>query len=634
MQSFSDPPVRLRFGVFEADLRLGQLTRSGKRVRLQEQPFRVLALLLERPGELVTRAELHNRLWPQTIVDFDHGLNKAVSKIRDALGDSAENPRFVETIPGRGYRFLADVSPIAAPRGPAPAPTPPSRRARSRNHRRLRHLRSDRVRVWWVSSGVALLLIVAIAVILTRSASPPRLHSLVVLPFQNLSNDASQEFFADGMTDELITHLGQISALRVISRTSAMSYKATTKSLTDIARELNVEAVVEGSVLRAGDRVRITAQLIRVPADEHIWAHSYEGDIRDTLSLQRDVAGAIVQQVGATLTQPEMRALGASRPVVPEAYEAYLKGRYFWNKRTRDGLNKSIEQFDHAIEMDPTYSPAYSGLADAYALSGDWEYGILSPQDAAAKSQAAASKAVSLDDSSAQAHTSLALSLDLYGWDWDAAEKEYERALQLNPGYATAHQWHAWHLLVTGRTNEGLLELRTAYSLDPLSLIISADLADALCIAHRLDESVKQSQRTLEFDPNFALGHYQLGQAYEQQALHERAIEEFHEAIAIGGHADSFDANLAYSLASSGRRQEANIILANMLARNEQNPSAQSNIALIYVGLGDADQAMAWLGKAYESRFNPSILLRPTFDSLRSDARFQTLRGRMGLPEK
>jgi len=638
--------VRVRFGVFEADLRLGQLTKSGKRVRLQEQPFRVLALLLERPGELVTRAELHSKLWPQTIVDFDHGVNKAVSKIRDALGDSAENPRYVETIPGRGYRFLADVSPVEAPApasgapasasgAPAPPTAAPTPDTPANSIPPLAAAPSPQVRprrVWWVTAGLALLLVVAIAIILTQSASPPRLHSLVVLPFQNLSNDASQEFFADGMTDELITHLGQISALRVISRTSAMSYKATPKSLTDIARELNVEAVVEGSVLRAGDRVRITAQLIRVPADEHIWAHSYEGDIRDTLSLQRDVASAIVQQIGTTLTQPEMRALSSSRPVVPEAYEAYLKGRYFWNKRTRDGLNKSIEQFDYAIEMDPTYSPAYSGLADAYALSGDWEYGILSPQDASAKSQAAASKAVSLDDSSAQAHTSLALSLDLYGWDWDAAEKEYERALQLNPGYATAHQWYAWHLLVTGRTNEGLVELRTAYSLDPLSLIISADLADALCIAHRLDESVKQSQRTLEFDPNFALGHYQLGQAYEQQAQHERAIAEFEKAIASGGHADSFDANLAYSLAVSGHEQEANTILANMLARNEHNPAAQSNIALIYVGLGDPDQALAWLGKAYESRFNPSILLRPTFDSLRSDARFQALRRRMGLP--
>jgi len=631
MRRLSDPPKRLRFGMFEADLRLGELTKAGKRVRLQEQPFRVLTLLLERPGELVTRAEIHNTLWPQTIVDFDHGLNKAVSKIRDALGDSSEKPRFIATIPGRGYRFLADVSvvdalsadvgtsPTAGPTTAGALPTAPAVQPQPQRH-------------WWLLSGLVLILIAATTIAWFRMAPSAKVHSLVVLPFQNLSNDASQEFFADGMTDELITDLGQISALRVISRTSAMSYKATTKSLTDIARELNVEALVEGSVLRVGDRVRITAQLIRVPADEHIWAHSYEGDIRDTLALQRDVAGAIVQQIGTTLTQPELRALESARPVVPEAYESYLKGRYFWNKRTRDGLNKSIEQFDRAVAMDPTYAPAYSGLADAYALSGDWEYGILSPQDAAAKSHAAAIKAVSLDDNLAQAHTSLALSLDLYGWEWDAAEKEYQRALQLNPGYATAHQWYAWHLLVTGRTTDGLFELRTAYSQDPLSLIISADLADALCIAHLLDESVRQSLRTLEFDPNFALGHYQLGQAYEQKKLHSQAIAEFEKAIAIGGHADAFDANLAYSLATSGRRQEANTILTDMLARNEQNPSAQSNIALIYVGLGDRDQALAWLNEAYESRFNPSILLRPTFDSLRPDPRFQDLRRRLGLP--
>jgi TolB-like protein/DNA-binding winged helix-turn-helix (wHTH) protein len=290
MQSFSGPPAQLRFGVFEADLRLGELTRSGKRVRLQEQPFRVLVMLLERPGELVTRTELHNQLWPQTIVDFDHGLNKAVSKIRDALGDSPDSPRFIETIPGRGYRFLADVTPVGAPPPPVPVPAVPAASVAvppsapmasappagsspsatpSRGSRR------------WIWSGVALALVVAIAVVSRRSHFPSTPHSLVVLPFQNLSNDASQEFFADGMTDELITHLGQVSALRVISRTSAMSYKATTKSLADISHELSVEAVVEGSVLRVGDRVRITAQLIRVPEDEHIWAHSYEGEIRD-----------------------------------------------------------------------------------------------------------------------------------------------------------------------------------------------------------------------------------------------------------------------------------------------------------------------------------------------------------------
>jgi TolB-like protein/DNA-binding winged helix-turn-helix (wHTH) protein/Tfp pilus assembly protein PilF len=630
----------LRFGVFEADLRLGELTKRGKRVALQEQPFQVLAMLLAKPGELVSREELRAKLWPQTIVDFDHGVNKAISKIRDALGDSAESPRFVETIAGRGYRFLADVNVAdsgaadvdvadaggaignidigVVPPAPAAAPEPKPRRSR----------------VLELGLGLALMAAVILAAWLmhSRQAATPTFSSLAVLPFQNLSNDADQEYFADGMTDELITNLGQISALRVISRTSAMSYKGAHRSLAEIARELNVTAVVEGSVLRVGDRVRVTAQLIRVPADEHIWAHSYEGNIRDTLSLQRDVAQDIVQHIGATLTQQEQRALGASRTVNPQAYESYLKGRYFWNQRTTEALQKSIELFAHAVELDPAYAQAYSGLADAYALSGDWEYGVLLPADAFAKSRAAATKALALDDTLAQAHTSLAFSYDLYGWEWDLAEKEYRRAIQLNPGYATAHEWYAWHLLITGRNREGLFELRMAESLDPLSLIISADLADALCIARQYDESVAQSMKTLEIDPRFALAHYQLGQAYEQQRLHPQAIAEFSRAIELAGHNAAFDSNLAFAFANSGRRDEALAIAASMRARNDQNPTALANLALIYVALGEHDEAMIWLNRAYAARFNPSILIRPGFDALRSDARFQDLMQRIGLP--
>jgi TolB-like protein/DNA-binding winged helix-turn-helix (wHTH) protein/Flp pilus assembly protein TadD len=623
MQQTNVPSTRLRFGVFEADIRLGELTRRGKRVTLQEQPFQVLAMLLAKPGQLVTREELRSKLWPQTIVDFDHGVNKAVSKIRDALGDSADSPRFVETIAGRGYRFLADVSVIpdstVSPQHPAAPPIPALRK-----------------RMPW---SLGLLLIVAAGVgiawfIHSRQTLPPTLSSLVVLPFQNLSNDASQEYFADGMTDELITHLGQISALRVISRTSAMSYKGAHKPLAEIARELSVSAVVEGSVLRVGDQVRITAQLIRVPADEHIWAHRYEGNIRDTLSLQSDVAQDIVQHIGATLTQQEQRALVAAKPVNPQAYEAYLRGRFFWNQRTTESLKKSIELFSHAVELDPEYAQAYSGLADAYALSGDWEYGVLLPSEAFEKSRAAATKALALDDTLAQAHTSLAFAYDLYGWDWDAAEKEYRRAIQLNPGYATAHEWYAWHLLVTGRNREGLFELRMAESLDPLSLIISADLADALCIAHQYDESVKQSVKTLEMDPRFALGHYQLGQAYVQKRLYTQAIAEFDKAIELGGHNAAFDSNLAYAFAVSGRGSEALSIADGMQARKDQNPSAPANLAVIYVGLGQPDEAMIWLNKAFAARFNPSILIRPTFDALRADARFQELRQRIGLPKE
>jgi TolB-like protein/DNA-binding winged helix-turn-helix (wHTH) protein/Flp pilus assembly protein TadD len=637
----TDPPsAGLRFGVFEVDLQTGELTKRGMRLRLQEQPFRLLAILLEKPGELVTREELRARIWPQTFVDFDHGLNKAISKIRDALGDSAENPRFVETVAGRGYRFLADVTEVHDARPEIagtdlavhgePEPLPSLELGKLA-------VRLPRAHTWRLY-GFGLALFLALTIALSWIFGPwgrssRTVRSLAVLPLENISGDASQEYFADGMTDELITDLGKISALRVISRTSTMAYKRTRKPLAEIARELNVEAVVEGSVVRSGDDVRISAQLIEAPADTQLWAESFEGDIRDALALQNSVARTIVGQIRATLVGQEQAALDKSKAVNPEAYEAYLKGRYFWNKRTGDGLRKAIAYFSHAIEADPNYAEAYSGLADAYALSGDWEYGVVSPQQAFAQARAAATKALTLDDSLGEAHTSLAFALDLYGWDWQAAEKEYEQAIKLSPGYSTLHLWYAWHLMVVGRTSDGVLELRKAESLDPLSLIVGADLADALCIARLYDESVEQSRKTLELDPNFAVGHYELGQALVQKQSANEAIVEFQKAIALSGHSGAFDSNLAYAYAVSGQKDEATKILGELAATSDKNHSADANIALIYVGFGDNDQAMIWLEKAYETRFNPSILLRPAWDPLRSDARFKDLRRRIGLPQ-
>jgi TolB-like protein len=588
-------------------------------------------MLLEKPRELVSREELRSRLWPRTIVDFDHGLNKAINKIRDALGDSAENPRFIETVARRGYRFLADVEAISAP-SPQPEATSDvgmdGVSAPGGVWKKLRYSRAWR----FVGFSQVLLLAAAVLWIVYPWNASSKIHSLAVLPLENLSGDSSQDYFAEGMTDELITDLGQISTLRVISRSSVMTYKSVHKPLAEIARELDVQAVVEGSVLRSGERVRITAQLIEVPPDRHIWAHSYEGDLRDTLTLQNTVARTIAEQIQAVLNKQEKAALEKSRVVKPEAYEAYLKGRYFWNKRTGDGLKKAIEYFTIATEKDPNYAEAYAGLADSYALSGDWEYGILSPQDASLEAKAAATKALDLDDTLGEAHTSRAFAMDLYDWDWSTAESEYRRAIALNPGYATAHHWYAWHLMVTGHTDEGILESRKAESLDPLSLIIRADLADALCIARRYDESVQQSERTLEMDPNFAIGHYELGQAFVQKQMYNEAIAEFQRAIELGGDNAAFDSNLAYAYAVSGRRSDALKIAEDLETRASESSAADSNIALIYVGLGDNDQAMIWLNKAYQARFNPSILLRPAFDALRSDARFQDLRQRIGLP--
>jgi TolB-like protein/DNA-binding winged helix-turn-helix (wHTH) protein/Tfp pilus assembly protein PilF len=640
MQHANDSSGRLRFGAFEADLRAGELKKRGVRIRLQEQPFQVLAMLLERPGELVTRDELREKIWGQTVVDFDHGLNKAINKIREALGDSAENPRFVETVARRGYRFLADVTPIAMAADGTPAPetegfVPPADSDRVElADVGVRPKRSYRRRAW-TGAGLGLVLVVAASlswILYSQSQSSPKIRSLAVLPLESLSADASQDYFTDGMTDELITDLGQISALRVISRTSAMAYKRVHRPLAEIARELNVQAVVEGTVLRSGERVRITAQLIQVPDEKHLWAQSYEGDLQDTLALQNSVARAIAQQIQVTLNPQEDTALKKTSPVNAEAYDAYLRGRYFWNKRTRDGLVRATDYFNHAIATDPDYAKAYSGLADSYALSGDWEYGILSPQDAFPKAKAAATKALALDDSLSEAHTSLAFIQDLYDWDWASAEKEYGRALALNPGYATAHHWYAWHLIVMGRNAEGIAELKKAESLDPLSLIISADLSDSLCIAHRYDDSVEQSQKTIEMDPHFAVAHYELGQALEQKLRHDEAIAEFRRAIELSGGNTTFESNLANAFAVSGRKEEALKIVKDLERRQSQNSSTDASIALIYVGLGDNDQSMIWLNKAYQARFNPSILMRPVFDPLRTDPRFQDLLHRIGLP--
>jgi TolB-like protein/DNA-binding winged helix-turn-helix (wHTH) protein len=630
------PARRLRFGVFEVDVQTGELTKRGERLRLQEQPFQLLTVLLERPGELVTRDELRARLWPNTIVDFDHGLNKAIGKIREALGDSAENPRFIETVARRGYRFIADVAVVRegqpegsneefAPRGGSGllALTDAVMSSRGPTHP-------------WRFLGLVLGLLIVGALswsLYPRGQSSPTIRSLAVLPLENLSGDSSQDYFAEGITDELITRLAQISALRVISRTSVMTYKSVQKSLPEIAHELNVDAVVEGSVSRSGERVRITAQLIQATTDTHVWAQSYDEDLQDALALQGKVARDIAEQIRVTLNRPEQAALLKSKTVNRLAYEAYLKGRYFWNKRTGDGLRKAIEYFSRAIEIDPGYAEAYSGLADSYALSGDWEYGVLTPRDAFPRAKAAAAKALELDDSLADAHTSLAFALDLYSWDWKAAEKEYKLAIKLNPGYATAHHWYAWHLMVMGQKNAGIIELRKAESVDPLSLIISADLADALCINHQYDEAVAQSEKTLKMDANFAIGHYELGQALAQKQMYDEAIVEFHRAIELSGHSAAFDSNLAYVYAVSGRKEEAIKIAKDLKAQEDQNPSADANVALIYVGLGDRDQAMNWLNKAYKAQFNPSILLRPGFDPLRSDARFQDLLHRVGLPQ-
>ena len=629
---------RRRFGTFEVDLRAGELRKHGLLVRLQEQPFQVLVMLLDHPGEVVTREELQKRLWPaDTFVDFDHGLNKAINKIRDALSDSAESPRFVETVARRGYRFLAEVRDVdtTPALGPEPRIEAPSQ-AKDHGPANLAegpegHKPLGTSLAWGVALLVLLLLISVAWALYPRNRTSHPIRSLAVLPLESLSGDASQDYFADGMTDELITDLSQISALRVISRTSVMPYKGVRKPLAQIARELNVDAVVEGTVLRSGNQVRITAQLIQAPADKHLWAHDYEGDLRDTLALQNQVARAIAENIRVNLNPQEDAALKSSKVVNPDAYVSYLKGRYFWNKRTANGLKAAVAYFNQAVDEDPNYARAYSGLADTYALLGDWQYAVMTAKEALPKAKAAAVKALELDSALGEAHNSLAFCLDGFDWDFESAEKEFRRAIELNPGYATTHHWYAWHLALVGRNADAIAEMKKAQDLDPLSLIINADLAELLVIAHSYDESIEQSRKTIEMDPNFGLAHNQLAQAYLQKQMYAEAIGELRKAIQLSGDGPGCTANLARAYAASGKRNEALHLLSDLKRQSQAGYSHAPEIAVVYAALGDKDQAMTWLEKGYEERFNPGVLLRPGFDPLRSDPRFQDLERRIGL---
>lgn len=645
------PTSVVRFGTYEVSLQSGEVRKAGLRIKVQQQPMKLLEILLERPGEVVTREELRSRVWPnESFGDFDQALNIAIGKLRGALGDSAENPRFIETLPKRGYRFIAVLSVVDADArakrpGSADGDLPGSERKSPERNAESGHRVQDagltvapKRRLWptrRVIVALALVLslpILAVWLFRSRSRAPTGIRSLAVLPLDNLSGDASQNYFADGMTDELITDLAQISALRVISRTSVMAYKGARKSLPEIARELNVDAVVEGTVLRSGDQVRITAQLIEAPADKHLWAASYESDLRDTLTLQKKVASAIADQIRINLTPREQAALKNVKVVNPEAYESYLKGRYFWNKRTADGLKVALAYFNQAIEEDPKYAPAYSGLADTYALLGDWQYAVMTPKEAFPKAKAAAIKALELDSALGEAHNSLAFVLDGFDWDLDAGGKEFRRAIELNPGYATAHHWYAWHLSLLGRYDEAIAEMRKAENLDPLSLIINADLAELLVLAHSYDESIRQSRKTIEMDPNFALAHNQLAQAYLQKHMYDEAVAELQKAVQLSGDSPTCIANLARAYVASGKGSEAVKLLSDLKKRSNPGYSNASEIAMIYASLGDTDQAMNWLEKGYEERFNPGVLLRPGFDPLRSDSRFQSLEHRIGLP--
>jgi TolB-like protein/Tfp pilus assembly protein PilF len=460
----------------------------------------------------------------------------------------------------------------------------------------------------------------------------PKIESIAVLPLENLSHNPEQEYFADGMTEALITDLGKISALRVISRTSVMQYKGTKKPLPEIARELNVDAVLEGTVTRSGDRVRVTANLLHAPTDRHLWAETYESDLGDVLTLQGEVARAIAEQVRIKLTPEEQARFAPAHSVNPEAHDAYLKGRYYWNLRTESGLKKSIDYFQQAIKKDPGYARAYAGLADSYAVSVMW--GFAPPREAYPRAKAAALKALEMDGTLAEPHASLGVAKVDFDFDFVGAEKEYKLAIKLNPSYATAHEWYATYLALMGRHNEAFPEIKRAQELDPLSPTISVMSAPLLLWSRRYDEAIAESRRTLELYPGFYPAHMYLGSAYEQKKLYDQAIAEYQKALALEPGNSILGTALACGYAAAGKRSEALKRISQLKEHSRRMYVSPYGIACIYAALGHVDQACAWLEKAYEDRSYGlySLKTNPRFDPLRSDPRFQALLRRMNFP--
>jgi len=648
----------LRFGAYEFDLRAGELRKHGMRIKLQEQPCQILAILLEHRGEMVTREELQSRLWPRnTFVDFDHSLNTAVMRLREALSDSSENPRFIETLPRRGYRFVAPVEEKSAPLieshppqtarlGASPTANPNDNPALSLalpEFPATAAKKSDRVlRPRLFSLTIFLIVIVLAASFGFRYLPRPsvavapqgRMTSLVVLPFENLSADKDQAYFADGMTDELIAHLAKIRSLRVISRTSSMEYKGTHKALSQIARDLNVDSVVEGTVLRSGDRVRITAELVQVATDRHLWAETYESQLGDILTLQSHVASAIVNEIRVKLTPEDQVRLATTRPVSTQSYENYLKGRYYWNKRSQEGLTKAIDYFQLAIEKDPNYALAYAGLADCYSIIGSAIVGTVPASGVAPKARAAALKSLELDDTLAEAHTSLATVRFNYDWDWNAAASGFRRAVELNPSYATAYQRNSLYLMSMGRTSESIAEMNRAHDLDPLSISMNFSLGWRLYMAREYDQAIEQLRNTIDMDTAFVLPHLVLGQVYEQKKAYDQAIAELRRATELSLGSPPVLAALARTLAVSGRITEARNLLEQLQLSKRQYVSP-FYVAIVYAGLGENERALDWLEKAYADHSNAIVFLKvdPQLDTLRSYPRFHELQRKLRLPE-
>lgn len=623
------PPTVIRFKDFELDVERYELRRAGQVQKLEKIPMELLLLLARRPGLLVSRAEIAAHLWGADVfVDAEKGINTAIAKVRRALSDDPNQPQCIQTVVGKGYRFVADVLGTPDAKGPeAPesfSPEPvaylvPTEEAGGRHVTRA----NRRKRPTYVLAAVSVILIVAI--ITALNGLPPRIRSIAVLPMTDLANDPSQEYFVDGMTDQLITDLAQTTSLRVISRTSVMQFKNVRKPLPEIARMLNVDAVVEGSVMRVGSQLNIQAQLLDARRDRHLWAQTYTGSGDRALALGNEVTRDIAHHVAATLRPEASRALRSAEAVDPAAYEDYLRGRFYLAKRRPDALKKAADAFRSSIHLSPGYAAAYVGLADTYNVISF--YGGPPPSECFPKAEAAARKALALEPGLGEAHAALGETLFSYYWDWSGAEREFREAIRLAPEYASAHHWYSQFLSMLRRDSEAIAEIRKARELDPLSLTINATFAGALYLARRYPEAERQVNKTLELDSSYAPAHIVLAwvDIYAHKGKHAPA--ELKRAIEISGNSSHTQAVLACAYAANGNLSDARRIAAELETRFRHEYVSPEVLARLYVILGEYDAALLKLEQAYKMHVDTlnNIYAEPVYDRLRSNPRFQSL---------
>ena len=640
MQPLASDSKIVRFGVFQVDLRSGEVYKAGLKVKLQQQPLQVLALLLERPNDVVTREELRAKLWPtDTFVDFEHSLNTAVRKLRDALGDGAANPIFIETIPRKGYRFIAPLEvPASAGLGGLPTParipspeTPPvaTPEVAKGNGKR--------------TTGLVLGIVIVIGLVGTlgwklvhrrvAAGSAPQIRSLAVLPLTNLSGDPNQDYFADGLTEELTTDLGKISALRVISRTSAMHYKSTKKPLSEIARELNVDAVVEGTVARSGSHLRITANLLQAFPEKHLWAETYDSEVDDALTVQGQIAQTVAREIQIKLTPQEQNLLAIARPVNPEAQDLCLKG--FFTMRdfeTAESSEKAIKYFQQAIEKDPNYAEAYLGLAITYST---YIPGMTrAPRDLMPKAKELALKALSLDNTLAGAHSQLGLIKLYYDWDWSTSDEEFKRTIALNPNDYWVYAWHSRGLAARGRTEEAVAGAQRMIAVSPTPMSWDYPIW-IFVLARRYDLARERAEELLEVAPNWVWTHFEMAQVYEQQGKPEEAAQESLKADELFGTDPKKLAQLREAMAKSGAQGYWKRTLENYRESAKLHYVQPLLVAEACARVGDKECAFQWLEKGFQERDGLMINLKvePVFDGLHGDPRFTDLVRRIGIPQ-